>query len=97
VGGILGRYARRLESRRADLKRSSRGEQEVSDLLSAERSKLWPRLLEELEAAQPFAARALGRQLVAADLQLAAGMVDAGELPVSAAAKLLPATCPRPG
>jgi HK97 family phage portal protein len=99
IAGALDRYARRQANRRRDLERTARASTgDVTARLEAERLKnFWPRLLEELRAAEPFAARALGRPLVDIDLQRAARDVDAGEPPAAVAAKLLPSTCPRTG
>jgi len=91
VGGIVDRYARRLANRRADLGRRH-GSADLEQRLQIERERLWPRLLEELATAQPFAARALGRELVPEELLLVAARVEDGEPPDAAVAKLLPAT-----
>ncbi len=102
VAGAIDRFTRRLANRRADLERRPRTPGTDVDalnnaLINAEREKLWPRLVEELQSAQPFALRALRRALVEDDLREAARLVAAGEDPRAAAAKLLPAGCPRPG
>jgi HK97 family phage portal protein len=97
IGGIVGRYVRRMENRRADLERRPRSghddkEQLITALMVKERERLLPKLLEELATAQPFAARALGRELGQEDLLLVVARAEQGELPATAAAKLLPST-----
>jgi HK97 family phage portal protein len=92
----LERYARRLQNRRNDLAKRKPPDQ-VEGALAEERARLLPRLVEELAPAAPFAALALGRGLERSDLQLAAELVDAGHAPAAAAARALPASCPRPG
>lgn len=91
VSGSLRRYARRMENRRSDLARSGRGAADVANCLKLEREKQLPRLLEEIEDAQPFAAIVLGRQLVTEDLKNVVAWLDGGDPPAAAAAKLLPA------
>jgi hypothetical protein len=99
LGGALERFTRRLANRRTSL--SGKPKVEVDQALAEERGRLWGRLLAELEPAGPFAAIALGRVLEPADVQRAAELVDAGELPHAAVLKALPEalpeTCPRPG
>ncbi len=88
VVGALERYSRAVANRRTDL-RGHTSADVLEGKLTALRAQLWPRLLDELEAAQPFAARALGRALVPDALRLAAGEVDAGATPELAATRLL--------
>ena len=97
MSGSLKRYARRLENRKADLERGNSAPGTIEARLVEERARLWPRLLEDLEAAQPFATRALGRQLEAGDLKNVLAWLESGDQPAIAAGKLLPASCPRPG
>lgn len=91
VAGALGRYAARLEKRRADVGASR------AELLDAARASFRPRLFLELEAAQPFAEIVLGRVLEHGDWAQLAAAVDGGAAPELAAAKLLPAACPPAG
>lgn len=97
LGMVLGRYARRLSSRRADLRRHPRPGLggDVAGELARERESLWPKLLAELEPANVFAQRVLGRGLTVDDLRAGAELVDLGEPPETAAARALPATCPQ--
>lgn len=97
MGGALQRYARHLDNFRAELERRRPGrspgtdvDQLHAELLAAERAKLVPKLFRDLEAAQPFAARVLGRELDLGDLWRVAALVDAGAQPSTAAARLLP-------
>ncbi len=96
MSGALHRYTRRLENRRADLNRGASSPSTIEARLTEERAKLWPRLIEELADAQPFAAKALGRPLDAADLTFMQARLESGDRPAAAVAKLLPASCPRP-
>jgi HK97 family phage portal protein len=96
MAGALQRYSLRLKNRRADLERNARGDA-ASNLEADRLANFWPRALEEMRAARPFAVRAIGRPLDDGDLQRAGELVDAGEAPLAAASKLLPASCPRPG
>jgi len=95
LGSALERFTRRLANRRTSL--SGKPKAEVEAAIAEERARHWTRLLAELEPAAPFAALALGRDLAPEDLQRAAELVAAGELPQAAVMKALPETCPRPG
>lgn len=96
LAGALHRYSLKLKNRRTDLERKARGG-DLEANLEAERVATWPRALEEMQAARPFALLAIGRPLADIDLQRCVSLVDAGESPMQAVQNLLPETCPRSG
>lgn len=93
----LERYARKLANRRSEMQKRGVHPEQVAAQLAQVRAGMWPRLLAELAPASVFAERVLGRRLELADLQAAARFVDAGDAPAAAAARALPASCPRSG
>lgn len=98
LGGALERFARRLANRRADLEKHSKTPAEIEAHLAQERPRQLERLFEEAAPAVRFSALALfGRELERDDMQRAAELVAAGELPAAAVMKALPETCPQPG
>lgn len=96
MSSAVERYARRLENRRADLAKKINSPVKLEEHLDEERERQLPRLVAELEPAQRFALMAFGRELEPAEVRRAAALVIAGEPPLSAAAKALPASCPHP-
>jgi len=90
VSGSLERYSKRLQNRAADLHRGKKSQSQINTMLADERSKIRPKLIEELlEVFTPALLKQCAYSPSEQDFVSAADSVDNGMDPVSVAASLV--------